>query len=320
MNWRIFPAALAAYYVIGCSGTKSPFNGLTSPSQATNYSGDIIVSTITTEPATGPGLVTIFSPTGSVISTLRDFFSTGEWASGSGFYPPSTLYVAVEGTDRLESIDLQTNVVTPITNVQLSATPLRQIAVTSTGNVFVAESNQNTVERFSNGKRDGNPYIPTTVGSCVLSTPYGVAVNSANGDIAVVSSPGAAGRLSIYDSSGGCRAQITTGTIASGTPAAIAYHAPSGKYLIASATTHAIHAYDSLGATAELIYLNSSIINTPRAITTDANGFIYVGSSGTDTVEKLSWSGSGPAVRVGNGPLLGPGIFTQNPTSITVVP
>jgi hypothetical protein len=62
------------------------------------------------------------------------------------------------------------------------------------------------------------------------------------------------------------------------------------------------------------------VINTPRAITVDSSGYIYVGSSGTDTIEKLSYSGVGSATRALTGALIGPGIYSQNPTSIVVIP
>lgn len=314
---RALLTLIPVYLVLAaCVGDKG-FDGATS----STYSGNIIVTTITTEPTTGPGLVTMFSSTGSIVSTLRDFYSSGEWATGSAFFPPYSLYLGVEGSDRIELIDLRSNSITSITSVQLTSAALRGVAVTTTGEVLIAEGTVGTVERFSNGSRDGNPYIAATVGACALSSPFGVAVNQRNNDIAVVSAPGAAGRLSIYDSAATtCKAHITAGTIGAGTPQAIAYHAPTNTYLVTSATTHAIHAYGSLGTSPVLIYLNSAIINTPRAIATDSEGYIYVGSSGTETVEKLTWSGSGAATRVGTGPLIGPGIFSQNPTSITVVP
>lgn len=314
---RLLLGLLPISLIVACVGDKG-FDGATT----TTYSGNIIVTTVTTEPTTGPGLVTMFSSTGSVVTTLRDFYSTGEWATGSGFYPPYSLYIAVEGSDRIEQIDLRSNTVSSITHVQLTSTPaLRNLAVTPAGNVIVSEGTVGTLERFSNGNRDGSPFIPATVGSCALVSPYGVAVNTSNNDVAVVSAPGAAGRLSIYDSTGGtCKAHVTGGSIGTGTPQAIAYHALSGKYVVAHSSTHAIMAYDSLGTNPTLIYLNSTVINTPRAIATDADGNIYVGSSGTETVEKLYWSGTGTATRVGTGPLIGPGIFSQNPTSITVVP
>jgi hypothetical protein len=65
---------------------------------------------------------------------------------------------------------------------------------------------------------------------------------------------------------------------------------------------------------------HAAIINTPRAIATDAAGAIYIGSSDTDTVEKLSWFGTGTASRALPGPLAGPIVYTQNPLAILVVP
>ena len=127
--------------------------------------------------------------------------------------------------------------------------------------------------------------------------------------------------MSIYDSTGSsCVAHITAAPLNGGTPTAVAYHAATNKILVTFATTHAIYAFDPDGTNATQIYLNSTVINTPRALATGANGSIYVGSSGTDSVEKLSWNGTGTASRVGSIALIGPGLYTQNPTAIVVVP
>lgn len=301
----------------GCAGEK-PFDGLVA---STSYSGTLLISTVATDPATGPGLASWWTKDGAFKATLRDLYPGGEWVSGSGFISPDKFVIAVEGVDRLELLNLSNSTSASITNVNLTATTLKHVAVNPADNsIYVAEANINTVEKFSvTGQRIGAPFLPTTSGGCVLANPWGVAVIPSTEQVVVISSA-AAGRFSRYSKDGTCLNHATAAPFNTGTPVAVAYHAPSNKLIVTFAGSHALIAVDPDGSNPATIFLNSSIINTPRAIAADADGFLYVGSSGTDTIEKLYWSGTGSAVRAITGPLIGPGAFSQNPTSITVVP
>ncbi len=298
--------------------------------QGTVPSGSIIITTVATDPSTGPGLVTHLSSTGQIISSLKDYYSTGtSFATGSAFIPPESVLIMVESTlDVADLVNLRTgasnNAV--LFSTFLSGAPVRQMAYSeSEDSVYVLETqagNTGTIEKFglASGQRLGNPFIATTTGSCVLANPYGVAFNPNNQRLYVISANGTAGRLSVYDTSGTCIQHVTAAPLSTGTPSGITYHSLSNKLIVTFASTHAIYSMNLDGTSPTQIYLNSSIINTPRAITSDANGFLYVSSSGTDTVEKLTYDGTGVATRVLSGPLVGPGIFSQNVSSITVVP
>lgn len=317
MKPRIALINIFLLLLVACGESKN-FDGL---ALSSNYSGTIVISSVTTDPATGPGLISWWTPEGAFKATLRDLFSGSEFASGLGFIYPDKIISAIDGVDRLEVINLSNNTITPITHVALTANTLKQLAVDPVDNViYIAEASTNTVEKFtSNGQRVGAPFLPTTSGSCVLSNPWGVAVIPSTQEVVVISSA-ASGRFSKYTKDGTCVTHVTTGAFASGTPLAVAYHPPTGKLIVTFATSHAIIAVDQNGTNPTTIFQNSSIINTPRSIAIDSNGYIYVGSSGTDTIEKLYWSGTGSATRATSGPLIGPGVFSQNPTSITVIP
>ncbi len=306
---------IAMTLLSSCMGT-APFTN------STSYSGNVIVTTIATDPATGPGLVTMYNSSGAVVSLLRDLYSTGEWASGSAFVAPYTIVTSIQGTTRLELTDIRTNSIASIVSVSLTSAPIRQVAVDGAGSMWVVESAvaQQDVEKFTaSGQRVGNPFIPTTVGACVLATPWGITYMPNTGYIAVISAA-AAGRLSVYDTNGNCINHVTAAPLNAGTPTGVAYHPTTGMLIITFATTHAIWAMNYDGSGATQIFLNSSIINTPKAVAADAQGNIYVGSNGTNSVEKLYWSGTGTATRVLSGPFAGPGAYTQRPTSITVIP
>ncbi len=308
-----------ALFSIACAGEK-PFDGMVATTGV--YSGTLVISSVTTDPATGPGLISWWTRDGGFKATLRDLYTGSEFGTGTGFIAPDKIIASIEGVDRLEILNLSNGATTAVTHVGLTATPLKQLAVDPADSaIYVTEFNQNTVEKFTaGGARIGSPFLPTTSGSCVLSSPWGVTVIPETQEVVVISSPGAAGRFSKFTKDGACLTHVTTGTFSAGTPQAVAYHAPSQKLLVTLASTHAIVAVDQNGANPTTIFLNASIINTPRAIATDADGYIYVGSSGTDTIEKLYWSGTGSASRATTGPLIGPGAFSQNPTSISVIP
>lgn len=271
-----------------------------------------------------------FDSNGGFIRTLKDYYTSGTaYPTGSAFIAPDQLLIMVESTlDLGELFNLRTAEVSgaAIFNSNISGAPVRQITYNDSEDaVYILETgagNTGTIEKYilSSGQRLGNPFIPTTVSSCSLSNPYGVTFNPNNQRLYVISATAAVGRLSSYDTSGNCIQHVTAAPFSTGTPSGITYHSASNKLIVTFATTHAVYAVDLDGSNPTQIYLNSSIINTPRAITSDAAGYLYVSSSGTDTVEKLSYSGTGVAVRALSGPLIGPGIFSQNVSSITVIP
>jgi hypothetical protein len=284
-----------------------------------SLSGRVVISSVLTGPATGPGTIVSYDSEGKDPVVLRDYFSSGtNYASGLAIAGNGILALFREGPKILEKLDLTKGTSTTYSNVNVTATPVRHIAADTQGAIYIAESNVNTVEKIdANDNRVGNPYINTTTGSCVLASPWGVAVNTTNDQVAVISSANA-GRLSIYDSAGSCLFQRTGAPFNTGTPTAICYHKLTNRFIVTFATTHAIFSVSADGSTGTQIYLNASIINTPRAVACGDDGAIYVGSDGTDTVEKLFYSGTGLATRVLSGPFAGPNVYTQNPTGIVV--
>lgn len=306
---------------LGCSGTKA-YDGISTPVASTSYHGQIIVTSITTEPSTGPGIASLWSSGGVFISTLRDYFSTGEWASGSAFISPDQILLLIGNGTRIEKLNLSTSINTNFyVGTRLNGTPNRSLVrSTVDGSVYASEQTANTIEKFdANGNPIGAPFIGTTVTTgaltCTLATPLGMAFIPTNENVAVLNTA----RLNIYAKDGTCVGTVTTAPFSTNAPTAIAYHAQTDKLLVVFATSHAVYACSPVGTGCVQIYLNSAVINTPKAIATDSDGAIYVGSSGTDAIEKLSWTGTGNAVRSLTGSLIGPSVFTQNPTAITVI-
>lgn len=323
LSRTVWSVSLVSILLISCEGNKSlDLSG--------TASGSVIVTTVATDPSTGPGMVTQFDSSGGFVRVLKDYYSTGtSFATGSAFVPPEDVLIMVESTlDVGDLFNARTGAVqsSVIFNSNISGTPVRQIAYNPTEDaVYILETqagNTGTIEKYilGTGQRLGNPFIPTTVSTCVLANPFGVTINPNDQRVYVISANGVAGRLSVYDSSGNCIQHVVAAPLNTGTPSGITYQSTTNKLIVTFATTHAIYSMNLDGTGATQIYLNSSIINTPRAITSDDHGFLYVSSSGTDTIEKLVYTGSGLATRAISGPLIGPGIFSQNATSITVVP
>jgi len=306
----IYFLVLAA--ICGCDGDRARI--LESPI------GYVAITNVSVSPATGPGMVSIFNTQGELVSILRDYYSSGtEYPSGITYLGNFMLAVTIDGADRIEIINFVTGVSSSLTNSNLTAAPLRHIIVDNDNSLLVTESSTNTVEKFdASNSRVGNPFLATTTGACVLTSPWGIGINKLDNTIAVISSA-VSGRFSLFNPDGTCNTHVTTAPFNSGTPTGIAYHAPSGYWIVTFATTHAIYAVNAIGGGAIQIYLNSSIINTPRAVACDSTGNIYVGSDGTDTIEKLYWSGSGLATRALAGPFAGPNVYTTNPVAITVI-
>lgn len=309
----LFASSLSILFFLGCTSEK-PFDG----AGISNYSGYTVVTSVTTDPTTGPGIVSLFDPDGNFVTTLRDLFPSAEWSSGSTFVSPDKLIISIGNSARMELLNLTTQTTSNFTTARINGSVNRAFAQdTVNGTFYLGEFTQNTIEKYdSDGNSVGAPFIPATVGSCVITTPTSIAFISTTQNIAVVQS----NRLNIYDSAGACVTSVTAAPFNANTPYAVVYHTETDKLIVAFASNSSIYACSTAGTGCVQIYLNKSIILTPRSLAVDSAGSIYVGSSGTDTVEKLQWSGSGLATQIGASSFIGPGIYSQNPASIMVIP
>lgn len=312
----------ASFSLAGCGNGEKGFDSASDG----DLSGYIVISTVTTDSTGGPGMVTIFKPDGSFHKVLRDFYqSTTDWAGGIGFQAPDSVILAVEGSssDRIERVPVSNpNLFQTVASGFIGASYVRSMVQTKNGDFYIVENtgNSSSVERVnSNFARAGGPWIPTTDGSCTLASTgaYGVAYDPNTERVFVTSTTG---RLNIYnDNNGSCVTSLTGAPYAGNTPTGIAYHSLTNKILVVLSGTHSIQACDTNGANCTAIFTSASVLSTPRAITTDANGYIYVSSAGNDSIVKLAWSGTGSATVVA-APLIAPSVYSQNVQAILVVP
>lgn len=333
-------ALLILVFTAGC-GEQRSFDQLDAEQTVDTGipSGSIIV-TSNANGTTGPGLISVWTPTGELDRVIYDYTKvTTGYASGMAYIAPNML-IAVTDTgggasnDFLDFFDYTTPFANPVNLFSSlvsggATTYMRQMAMTTdsvTGRLlaFVAESGSNRVARLSspsgtkasdfNFTRD---YNFAANGGCTVTTPYGVALIPSSGNIAVIHSA-ASGRVNIFNQAGTC----VGSTAMTNFPTGAAYHALSGKILVTYQTAHAIYAHNATtgaASPATAIYTSAGQLSTPKAIATDANGYIYVSSDGLDQVIKLYWDGvTATASYVGTA--VGSSVFTQNITSITVVP
>lgn len=327
---------LALNFVLNGCVADSQFDQLASQGIP---SGSIII-TSNSNGTTGPGIISVWTASGQLDRVIYDYNKVGTgYASGIAYISPDLIFAVTDtgGGASNDFLDLF-NYATPFANpINLfsslvsggATTYMRQMAlVTDSTNsryyAFISESGSNRVARLSspigstassfNFTRD---YNFANNGTCTLTTPYGIQYIPSNGYLAVVHSA-ATGRINIFDLSGTCIGSTSMTNF----PTGAAYHRPSNKVLVTYATNSSISAHDpTTGAQspASAIYTSAGQLSTPRAIATDSSGYIYVGSDGLDQVVKLYWDGSSSSATY-IGTIVQTSVFTQNITSIAVVP
>ncbi len=302
-------------------------------------SGSIIIGS-NSNGAAGPGLISIWSPEGALDRVIYDYTKvTLGYASALAYVPPTSIFAVSDSggsasNDFLDHFDYTTPLRSPFNlfsslSSGAATTYMRQMAlITDTANsrylAFIAEAGNNRVARLSsplssapNALNFTRDYNFANNGTCVLTTAYGVTYIPSTNQLAVVMSA-ATGRINILDLNGVC----VGSTVMTNTPTGAAYHALGDRVLVTYAGNSSISAHSiSTGAQspAAPIYTSVAQLSAPRAIATDAAGNIYVGSDGLDQVVKLHWDGvSSVATYVGT--IVPTSVFTQNISSITVVP
>lgn len=335
LNALLYSASFLAL-LVSCSESGS-FNQLESSLQAIPSGSLIITSNL--NGTTGPGLISIWTSQGILDRVIYDYTKNGAgFASGVGLLSGGYFIVTSEAGgnpsyDYLDLFNYSSPMSAPIHLFSTLysggwSTYLRQMIViqnSSTNHyyIFATESGASRVARLSSPlaapgalsfTRDFNF---TNNGSCTLGNPYGASAIDGTQNIAIVDSA-ATGRINILNYNGDCIASSTTAN----TPTGITYHSKSGKLLVTHATDSSISAHNAstgIASLATALYTSATQLSTPRAIAADKDGYIYVGSDGLDQVIKLYWDGvSSSATYIGIA--IGTSIFTQNITSITVVP
>lgn len=157
----------------------------------------------------------------------------------------------------------------------------RQVAVDSSGNIYIADSSNNRVLKET---LSGGSYTQTTIGTS-LKSPLGVAVDAA-GNVYIADSDN--GRLLKETQSGG---SYTESTISSDVGSAFSVAVDlSGNVFVADPSSNQVLKETPLGSS----YVESTIgsgLSDPDAVAVDGSGNLYIADQGSNQVFKETLSG-----------------------------
>lgn len=229
---------------------------------------------------------------GKLIDVLWDGTAVSEIPKGIARFDSFSFAVLIDGVDRIARLNITNKEMSTIaTNANLTGT-LYQLAYDSNAMQYYAIEG-NTIEAFTqSGNRIGNPFIAATVGTCVLSTPRGLFVGSANR--LLVANTGN-NRLNIYN--------VGNGTVSSCTsfnsnfdgiqPLAVLEHS-NGLIYVAGNASHVIYSLpnDGTGTPTVVWEANTAIIRNPTALLEMPDGTILVASDQTNSIERITTDGT----------------------------
>lgn len=239
---------------------------------------------------------------GFAIYTTEGTYVTGgnfraETATPRGITPftDTSVLMSLDTTDSIYQVSLDGTKTLFHGSAQFSGN-IYGIVHAPNGNTYAIESN--FIEVFDiNGVRLGSSRINTTTGACTLSNPRGIALN-ASGQL-VVTNIGGADNVLTYDISGTTATCVSSVAFGSN-PWGVIHHSDGNLYIVTQGDDRVYRA-DPDGSNRVAIWdTNTSLINNPTGIAELPNGDLLIGSTATDSVERITTSGT----RVGTVPFI----------------
>ena len=301
MFYKIASLIALASLLIGCGNPNS--GGFFAGSLGLGDGRLIVVTNDATANSQNQS-VNVYSLAGQFLYRLFDYGSVGDAPKGITALSPFSFLVVLDGTDRVEWLDIYGNRRNFALNAQLAGT-LYQSVRDSAGNLYVIEGN--AIEKFdAAGNRStgssANAFIVTTIGACTLATPRSLRFN-ANGQLVVVNSTGV---VLIYDVA--TTPNCVNSVALANTPVTFISHS-NGNLYIGRQTSDAIVQTNAVAASAVDITTDTTIIDNPSAMVEMPDGTILVASDGLNSIERITISGA----RVGNSSF----ILDSNTTSVS---
>lgn len=234
---------------------------------------------------------------------LTDFRSEGDTPRGLAAFDEHSFLVTGEGSDSIYKIGLDgAKSIFHVSNnltgnlFDITPGPLNLFYIIETNNIEVLDTT---------GARASSSVIATTTGSCTLNTPRMMDV-TANNELLVVNT-GGTGQLLFYNVSSTTPTCIRAVAVGN-TPVGLLAHS-NGKIYVGTQNNDRIVRLDSNGSNMTTVWdTNTSLISDPSAIREMPNGDLLVASSATNTVERITTSGT----RVGSVP------FIRDALSLTI--
>lgn len=287
-----------------------------SPDEA--VSGDIVVvsggtvaSTVTPFPL---HKVALFSSEGVFKRFLYEGTTNERLYGGTIDSDTNDFLFTIDTVDRVDRIDLNSfDRFSAILDPNLTGTTLRTISSLSDGSMVIAES-PTVIEKFSSvGVRATAPF-PITIPTAINS------IKAISGDRFVVTFTTNPDAPRVYNNSGTLAATFpTTSPCTTNCDPFDVVELPDGRFVVNSRVTHGLYLYSSTFTYIGVLYLDTTILNTPSGMTVLGNGNILVCSTSFNNCEEFSISGNS-ATRVGTSALIDNISAARQPLSVMVVP
>jgi hypothetical protein len=253
--------------------------------------------------------VSMYDIDGNVLGRITDFRRDGAYVRGIAPYDSQSFLVTLDVADRIERVFFDGTHETFHGSALFSG---NIFGIKKAGNGLYYAVESNNIEAFdTSGTRNATANIATTTGSCVLSNPRALALDS-NGYL-VVSAYGTGDRILRYDVSNTVATCVST-TNFGNDPWGIVAHS-DGKLYVATQLDDKIYSADIDGTNATVIWdTDLTIIRDPTALLEMPDGTLLVASSYTDTIERIQTDGT----RVGNTPFI-QDVFSNNIADMMIV-
>lgn len=226
----------------------------------------------------------------------------------------SDFLFTVDTVDRVDKIDLNSfERFSALLDPNLTGTTLRTISSLSDGSMVIAES-PTVIEKFSAAGVRATAPFPLTIPTAINS------IKTISGDRFVVTFTTNPDAPRVYNNSGTLVATFpTTSPCTTNCDPFDVVELPDGRFVVNSRVTHGLYLYSSTFTYIGVVYLNTSILNTPSGMTVLGNGNILVCSTSFNNCEEFSISGN-TATRVGTSALINNISAARQPLSVMVVP
>jgi DNA-binding beta-propeller fold protein YncE len=235
-------------------------------------------------------------------------------ANDSSYY-----YVLDPGRFRVVKVNRTTGAIDAQVGGTQGTTPgsfgdARGIAIDSTGNVYVADTPNNRIEKFTSALAFTTMWGTKGSGNGQFNQAYGVAVGNGIGTgglpAEVLYATDGAGRVEKFDLNGNFLGQFGSGLLAQ--PRALAVDPNNGDVYVVNAAKEQVDVFDDAG---NWLFMfggngtgNGQFNNEPRgiAVTTGADATVYVTDSGGRRVEAFNEAGTFQFVVGGPSAFVGP--------------
>lgn len=244
----------------------------------------IYVSTI----AASNLMISSYDIHGNFLEIVSDFTQTVDSPRGLTKFDRFHLAVALDGTDRIESVSILDGTRSPFILSSLLTGNLYDIERDLAGNYYVIETN--AIERFSpDGVRlpiTGTAYFTPPVGACSPTTLRGLTLTQ-NGHLAAVATGNDV--LNIINVSGGTPTCVASTAIGND-PIDVVQHPNGYLYIVTQNPVDAIVRTTDTGAGLTTLTTFATTYQ-PTAIAVHPDGSLLVANDGTDSINIYSVSG-----------------------------